>query len=66
MINQYKICYVAQWPDGKLLDPNKPYTEAYIVASSKHEAIGNLMTELRGLKVKIVEEPKLAEVQDDV
>lgn len=66
MLNQYKICYVAQWPDGKLLDPKKPYAEAYIDASTKNEAVGNLLMELRGLKVKVVGDPQKVETQDDI
>lgn len=65
MVNQYKICYTAQWPDGKLLDPKKPYAEAYVLASTKREAIGNLLAEFPGLKVKIVEEPQQVETNDE-
>ena len=65
MVNQYKICYTAQWPDGKLLDPKKPYTEAYVLASTKREAMGNLLAEFPGLKVRIVEEPQQVEINDE-
>ena len=65
MVNQYKICYTAQWPDGKLLDPKKPYMEAYVLASTKREAMGNLLAEFPGLKVRIVEEPQQVETNDE-
>ena len=65
MVNQYKICYTAQWPDGKPLDPKKPYTEAYVLASTKREAMGNLLAEFPGLKVRIVEEPQQVETNDE-
>lgn len=64
MMMKYKVCYTAQWPDGKLLDPKKPFMEAYIDASSKREAIGNLLAEFPGLKVKVVEEPQVVEAGD--
>ena len=65
MVNQYKICYTAQWPDGKLLDQKKPYMEAFVLASTKREAVGNLLAEFPGLKVKIVEEPQQVEMNDE-
>ena len=60
MVNQYKICYIAQWPDGKLLDSKKPFMEAYVLASTKREAAESLIAEFPGLEVKIVEDPPLA------
>ena len=57
MVNYFKICYTAQYPDGKLLNPKQPYIEANIVATTKQEAISNLMMEFPGLKIKVVEEP---------
>ena len=65
MVNQYKICYTAQWPDGKLLDQKKPYMEAFVLASTKREAVGNLLAEFPGLKVRIVEEPQQVETNDE-
>ena len=66
MVDYFKICYTAQYPDGKLLDPNKPYMEANILASTKREAISNLMIELPGLKVTIVEDPTHLQMNDIV
>ena len=57
MVDSYKICYTAQYPDGKLLDPSKPFMEAYIAASTKQEAVSNLMMEFPGLTIKVVEDP---------
>lgn len=57
MVDYFKICYTAQYADGKLLDPKQPYMEANIVAATKQEAISNLMMEFPGLKIKVVEEP---------
>ena len=57
MVDYFKICYTAQYPDGKLLDPSKPYMEANILASTKKEAITKLIDELHGVKVSIVEDP---------
>ena len=57
MVDSFKICYTAQYPDGKLLDPTKPYMEAYVEASTKKEAISNLMLEFPGLTIKVVEDP---------
>ena len=54
-MNAFKICYTAQYPDGKLLDPLKPYLEANIIASSRTEAICKLKDEFPGLKVVVVE-----------
>lgn len=62
MVSTYKICYLAQWPDGKLLDEKKPYAEAFVQASSKREAMMKLLEELNGLKVKIVEEPQVENI----
>ena len=64
-MNQYKICYTAQWPDGKFLDSKKPYTEAYVLASTKRKAMRNLLVEFPGLKVRIVEEPQQVEINDE-
>lgn len=57
MVDYFKICYTAQYVDGKLLDPKRPYMEANILAATKQEAISNLMMEFPGLKIKVVEEP---------
>lgn len=57
MVDYFKICYIAQYPNGKLLDPSKPYLEANVLASSKTEAISNLMMEFPGLKIKVIEDP---------
>ena len=57
MIDYYKICYTAQYPDGKLLDPSKPFMDAYVIASSKDEAITSLKDEFPGLDIKISKEP---------
>lgn len=57
MVGYFKICYIAQYPNGKLLDPKQPYMEANIRAATKQEAISNLMMEFPGLKIKVVEEP---------
>ena len=56
MVDYFKICYTAQYPDGKLLDPKQPYMEANIIAATKQEAISNLMMEFPGLKIKVIEE----------
>ena len=66
MDKQYKVCYTATWPDGKLLDPKKPCLNAYVEAETDVEAAAKLMHELRGLKVKVLEKPQLAEVQDGI
>ena len=66
MTIQYKICYTATWPDGKLLDAKKPFMEAYVHASSKREAVGNLLAEFPGLKVKVIEEPQVVGTKDDI
>jgi len=63
-MNQYKICYTATWPDGKLLDPKKPCMNAYIEADSEVEAAAKLMNELQGLKVKVLEKPQIVESKD--
>lgn len=57
MVDYYKICYIAKYPDGRLLDPNKPYMEAKILASTKKEAISNLIMEFPGLKINVIEDP---------
>ena len=57
MVDYFKICYTAQYSDGKLLDPKQPYMEANIIAATKQEAISNLMMEFPGLKIKVIEEP---------
>lgn len=53
----FKICYVAYYPNGKLLEPSKPYLEANMVADDKIDAIRRLKLEFPGLDVKVVEEP---------
>ena len=57
MVDYFKICYIAQYPNGKLLNPKQPYMEANIIAATKQEAISNLMMEFPGLNIKVVEEP---------
>ena len=64
MVDYYKICYTAQYPDGKLLDPSKPYLEANILASTKKEAISNLMLEFPGLKINVIEDPVHMQMKD--
>lgn len=66
MTMQYKICYTATWPDGKLLDAKKPFMEAYVHASSKREAVGNLLAEFPALKVKVIGEPQIVKAEDDI
>ncbi len=63
-MDQYKICYTAKWPDGKLLDPKKPFMEAFIEGASKEDAMMSLKNEFPGLKLKVVEEPQKTEVED--
>ena len=65
MVNQYKICYTAKWPDGKLLDPKKPFMDAYILASTKNEAAAKLISEFPGLHVTIANEPEIVQEQSD-
>lgn len=65
-MNQYKICYTATWPDGKLLDPKKPCLNAYIEAESDTEAAATLKSELQGLTIKVLERPRVVEVKDDI
>ena len=63
-MNQYKICYTATWPDGKLLNPKKPCMDAYIEADLEVEAAAKLMNALQGLKVKVLEKPQIVESKD--
>ena len=65
-MNQYKICYTATWPDGKLLNPKKPCMDAYIEADSEVEAAAKLMNALQGLKVKVLEKPQIVESKDGI
>ena len=60
MIDCWKICYTATYPDGKMLmaEQNKPFMTANIVADTAANAVKNLMQEFSGLKVKIVEPPQ--------
>lgn len=65
MVNQYKICYVATWPDGKLLDPKRPYMDAYILASTKNEALQKFNDEFPMLKLKVVSGPMMSDDTGD-
>lgn len=52
-MNQFKICYLAKWPDGKLVEPHSPYIPAYIEASSATEAVAMLKHELCGMIIDV-------------
>lgn len=60
MIDCWKICYTATYPDGKMLmiEREKPFMTANIVADTEENAVKKLMQEFRGLKVKVVEPPQ--------
>ena len=65
MVNQYKICYTAKWPDGKLLDPKRPFMNAYVLASTKTEALQKFRNEFPMLKLTIMSDPVMSEECDD-
>ena len=53
MIDNWKICYVATYPNGEMLDSDNPFKTANINAKTSAEAIEKLKEEFRGCKIAI-------------
>jgi hypothetical protein len=55
--NNWAICASVQYPNGELIDKDKPFGTYNIEASTAEEAIKILEDELPGCKVKVFGKP---------
>lgn len=57
MINVWAICASIKFPNGDLLDRNKPFDTYYVVANDANDAIGILHEEFSACNVVVAGTP---------
>ena len=65
MLDVWNICYLAQYPNGETVDPDKPIQSANIVAKTEAEAVAKLKDEFRMCKLKICGKPSRFQVSEE-